>query len=82
MQLKVHFAENLQLVVQLALQAWLTYSIFWVEKIVSLGNQNRTRGVSYCGLAICIKKYRKAKEKLFKLKYFFMQKYNLQKQIL
>jgi hypothetical protein len=35
--------------------------------------------VSHCGLAICIKKYLKAKEELWKLKYFTMQKYNLQK---
>jgi hypothetical protein len=37
-------------------------------------------GVSrYCGLAIYIKKYLKAKEELWKLKYFTMQKYNVQK---
>jgi hypothetical protein len=36
-------------------------------------------GVSYCGLAIYIKKYLKAKEELCKLKYFAVQKYNLQK---
>jgi hypothetical protein len=39
----------------------------------------RTRGVSHSGFAICIKKYLKAKEELWKLKYFTMQKYNLQK---
>jgi hypothetical protein len=39
----------------------------------------KTRGVSHCGLAIYIKKYLKAKEELWKLKYFTMQKYNLQK---
>jgi hypothetical protein len=38
-----------------------------------------TRGVSHYGLAIYIKKYRKAKEEVWKLKYFTMQKYNLQK---
>jgi hypothetical protein len=38
-----------------------------------------TRGVLHCGLAIYIKKYLKAKEELWKLKYFTMQKYNLQK---
>jgi hypothetical protein len=38
-----------------------------------------TRGVSHCGLAIDINKYLKAKEELWKLKYFTMQKYNLQK---
>jgi hypothetical protein len=32
-------------------------------------------GASHCGLAIYIKKYLKAKEKLWKLKYFTMQKY-------
>jgi hypothetical protein len=35
--------------------------------------------VTLCGLAIYIKKYLKAKEELWKLKYFTMQKYNLQK---
>jgi hypothetical protein len=38
-----------------------------------------TMGVSHCGLAICIKNYRQAKEELWKLKYFTMQKYNLPK---
>jgi hypothetical protein len=33
------------------------------------------RGVPHCGLAIYIKKYLKAKEELWKLKYFTMQKY-------
>jgi hypothetical protein len=42
-------------------------------------NLNATRGVSHSGLAIYIKKYLKAKEELWKLKYFTMQKYNLQK---
>jgi hypothetical protein len=42
--------------------------------------QNKTRGVSRCGLAIYIKRYLKAKEELLKLlKYFTMEKYNLQK---
>jgi hypothetical protein len=39
----------------------------------------KTRDVSHCGLAIYIKKYLKAKEELWKLKYFTMQTYNLQK---
>jgi hypothetical protein len=39
----------------------------------------KTRGVSHCGLAICIKKDLKAKEELGKLKYFTLQKYNLKK---
>jgi len=40
--------------------------------------------VTLCGLAIYIKKYLKAKKKIFlwKLKYFTMQKYNLSKKIL
>jgi hypothetical protein len=37
-----------------------------------------TRGVSHCGLAIYIKRRLKAKEELWKLKYFTIQKYNLQ----
>ncbi len=39
----------------------------------------KTRGLSHRGLAIYSKKYLKAKEELWKLKYFTMQKYNLQK---
>jgi len=35
--------------------------------------------VTHCDLAIYIKKYLKAKEELWKFKYFTMQKYNLQK---
>ncbi len=42
------------------------------------GRTYETRGVSHCGLAIYIKKYLKAEEELWKLKYFTMQKYNLQ----
>jgi len=43
-------------------------------------HKTSTRGVSYCDLAIYIKKYLfKAKEELWKLKYFTMQKYNLSK---
>jgi hypothetical protein len=38
-----------------------------------------TRGVSHFGLAIYIKKYIKAKEDLWKLKYITIQKYNLPK---
>ncbi len=37
-----------------------------------------TRGMSHCGLAIYIKSYLKAKEELWKFKYFTIQKYNLQ----
>jgi len=39
----------------------------------------QTRGVSHRGLAIYIKKYFKAREELWKLKYFTIQKYYLQK---
>jgi hypothetical protein len=39
----------------------------------------KTRGESHCGIAIYIKRYLKAKEELWKLKYFILQKYNLQK---
>ncbi len=38
-----------------------------------------TRGVSHCGLAIYIKMYLKVKKKLWKPKYFIMQKHNFQK---
>jgi hypothetical protein len=38
-----------------------------------------TRGVSHCGHAIYIKKYLKAKEELWKFKYFTVPKYDLQK---
>jgi len=41
--------------------------------------KHKIRGVSHYGLAIYIKKYLKAKEELWKLKYFTMQKYNPQK---
>jgi len=37
------------------------------------------KGVSHHGLAIYIQKYLKPKQDLWKLKYFTMQKYNLQK---
>jgi hypothetical protein len=33
-------------------------------------NHNKKMGVSHYGLAICIRNYRKAKEELWKLKYF------------
>jgi hypothetical protein len=38
--------------------------------------------VPHCGIAIYIKKYLKAKEELWKVKYFTMQKYNLEKNLL
>jgi len=37
--------------------------------------------VSHCGLAIYIKKYLKAKEELWKLKYFTMTNNNVQKNL-
>ncbi len=50
----------------------------WFARRFSLqireNNQFGTRGVLHCGLAIYIRKYRKAKEELWKLKYFTMQK--------
>jgi hypothetical protein len=53
----------------------LVYSLYFRTKRAL----NETRGVWHDGLAIYIKKYLKAKEELWKLKYFTMQKYNLQK---
>jgi hypothetical protein len=47
--------------------------------MVDPSQTNKTRGVSHCGRAIYIKKVLKAKDDLQKLKYFTMQKYNLQK---
>jgi hypothetical protein len=52
-------------------QTVLNMKISWLQR--------RTRSVSHCGLAIYITKYLKAKEELWKLKYFTIQKYNLQK---
>jgi hypothetical protein len=43
-------------------------------KLSLLVKLRKTRGVSHCGLAIYIKKYLKAKEELWELKYFTMQK--------
>jgi hypothetical protein len=48
-------------------------------KLYTKLHTTETRGVSHYGLAIYIKKYLKAKEELWKLKYFTMQQYNLQK---
>jgi hypothetical protein len=47
----------------------------WPESLILL---LLTRNASHCGLAIYIKKFLKTKEELWKLKYFTMQKYNLQ----
>jgi hypothetical protein len=51
-------------------------ALSWVSLFVC---SNLTRGVSHCGLAIYIRNYLKEKKELWKLKYFIMQKYNLQK---
>jgi hypothetical protein len=48
------------------------------KPIVSRMKQNKGC-VSHWGFSIYIKKYLKAKEGLWKLKYFIMQKHNLQK---
>ncbi len=50
---------------------------FW--EISPQQTNKQTRGVSHCGLAIHIKNYLNAKDELWKLKYFIMQNYNLQK---
>jgi hypothetical protein len=47
------------------------------ERTTTSTKQRTTRGVSHCGLAIYIEKYRKAKEELWKTQIFHMQKYNL-----
>jgi hypothetical protein len=52
---------------------------FWTVTKMSSTVSNWARGVSHCGLAIYILKYLKAKEELWKLKYFTAHKYNLQK---
>jgi hypothetical protein len=50
------------------------------QLLSSLKIPKNTRGVSPCGLGhLHIKKYLTAKEELWKLKYFTMEKYNLQK---
>ncbi len=43
-----------------------------------MGTRRKQGGVSHYDLAIHIKKYLKAKEELWKRKYFTMQKYNFQ----
>jgi hypothetical protein len=59
--------------------------LFWGKNLaprspkVPFPNHGLTRGVSHYGLAIYIKKYLKAEEELWKLKYFTIRKYNLTK---
>jgi hypothetical protein len=58
----------------------LTYLLTYNLASFSGPNSARARTqLTQCGLAIYIKKYLKAKEELWKLKYFTMQKYNLKK---
>jgi len=47
---------------------WLGGILWFVTSQCEITIQ--TRGVSHCGLAIYIKRYLKAKEELWKLKYF------------
>jgi hypothetical protein len=47
--------------------------------IISRKLHSKVARGEYYGLANCIKKYLKAKEELWKLIYFTMQKYNVQK---
>ncbi len=49
------------------------------QQVVSRWVLKVTRGGLHCGLAVYSKTYLKAKEELLKLKYFTMQKYNLEK---
>ncbi len=64
---------------------WDKLKSYWVHVEAQVGNNKiptplkETRGVLHCGLAMYTKKYLKAKEELWKLKYFTMQKYNLSK---
>jgi len=64
-------------------QLFSTCAIFTASKQANKQTNKQaskqTRGVSHYGLAIYIKKYIKAKEELWKFKYFTMQKYNLQR---
>ncbi len=55
---------------------WILH--YRIQEFPSFIDEALPSGVSHCGLAIYIKKYLKAKEELWKLKYFTMQKYNLQ----
>jgi hypothetical protein len=57
-----------------ALAAWIEHQQHWKHQ-----HKVKTRGVSHCGLAIYIFKYLKAKEKIWKVKYFTMKKNHLQK---
>jgi hypothetical protein len=69
-----HVVEILPLVPSMEQRAH-GLGVLWSGQI----QPKQTRGVSQCGLVIYIKKYLKAKEELWKLKYFTMQKYNPRK---
>jgi hypothetical protein len=50
-----------------------TYGLTSIEQHHKIEKRREGGGVSHYGLAIYIKKHRKAKEELWKLKYFTMQ---------
>jgi hypothetical protein len=55
-------------------------SSYITSLMICLHSPSQKQGVCHTGgLAIYTKKYLRAKEELWKLKYFTMQKYNLQK---
>jgi len=59
---------------ELCILAFLYLGTNWqMIKADQYGRTYETRGVSHCDLAIYIKKYLKAEEELWKLKYFTMQ---------
>jgi hypothetical protein len=56
-------------------------ALSWFHNVLMYGGEvieYSTMGVSHCDLAIYIKKYLMANEELWKLKYFTIQKYNLE----
>jgi len=67
-------AQNLNARTRVRVRLWAAESMnaLWIIK-------PQTKGVWHCGIAIYNKRYLKAKEEWRKLKYFTMQKYNLQK---
>jgi hypothetical protein len=60
---------------------WGSAQLYNTQNKFSKNYNYTTRGVLHCGLAIYIKKYLTAKKELWELKYFTMQKYNLQKNL-
>jgi hypothetical protein len=56
---------------------WVSWLIDCPKCIHVLHPQETRKCVTLCGLAIHIQKYLKAKEELWQLKYFTMQRYNL-----